>query len=314
MENLIYTDETLNDIGYATAFSLELENGKVDNSFTFQVALTDFKKYAPGSYIYCENAPQYGGAISAYIPNTANQTVTFEGRTWRGMFARKYFLRSVTIPKGTTLDSAINTLINELNFSESFEAAANGQTISSSYTVLIYGNALTELETMLSAFNCRPSFIFDPISKKIKIGSEAIQDYSEDEFDSDKIDLEIYVNTMPINHVVGVLESGSQRHRYLLHDGTQSETTQEIKGAAEVISVIEISGTTDPSEAMKAVIDESLAASQTCAITVNSLDADIGDIVGGRENETGVFVKSKITSKILKMTEFTSIVNFETGA
>ena len=167
---------------------------------------------------------------------------------------------------------------------------------------------------MLSTFNCRPSFTFDPSSKKIKIGSQGIQDYSEDEFDSDKINLEIYVNTMPINHVVGVLENGSQCHRYLLYDGTQSETKQEIKGSDEVISVIDISDSADASEAMKAVIDESLAASKTCTITVNSLNADIGDIVGGRENETGVFVKSKIISKILKMTEFTSIVNFETGA
>lgn len=313
MENLIYTDENLNDIGCASAFSFELENGKDDN-FSFQVALSDFKKYPAGSYLYCENNPQYGGAISAYIPNTASKTVRFEGRTWRGMFARKCFLKNITFYKGTTLGSIINTLLIELDFNDKFEAVENNQEITEGYTVLPYQNALQELEALFNHFSCRPSFVYDPQKKKIKIGAQAIKDYSEDEFDSDNIDLEIYINTMPINHVVGVLESGSQRHRYLLYDGTQSEIRQEIKGSEEVISVIEISDSTDASEAMKAVIDESLSASKTCTITVNSLNADIGDIVGGRENETGVFVKSKITSKILKMTEFTSVVNFETGA
>lgn len=313
MEHLIYTDTALNDIGYAVGFSLDLENGK-DNDFNFKVALSDFDKYKAGCYIYCEKSPEFGGKISTYSPNTASGTVTFAGRTWRGMFSRKYLCKSLNFASGTPIGNIIAELIAELNFSDTFEAVHNEHTISQPCTLNALGNALTELETLLSASGCRPSFVFDPLSKKIKIGADAIADYSTSEYDSRNINLELYINTMPVNHVVAVLGDGSLRHRYLHLDGTQSETVQEIKGANEVMSVIKVSNSADVSEAMQAAIDESLAAAQTCAVSVNSIDADIGDIVGGRESTTGIFVKSKITSKILKMTEFTSVVNFETGA
>lgn len=313
MEHLIYTDAELNDIGYASGFTLDLENGK-DNNFTFKTALSDFGKYIPGIYIYSENAPEFGGRISTFTPNTANGTVTFAGRTWRGMFERKYLCRNLAFESGTSVGNIISSLIIELGFDGVFEAIQNKQSISKSFVLNALSNALTELEALLRENNCRPSFAYDPISKKIKIGADAITDYSNDEYDSSKVNLELYVNTMPINHVVAVLPDGSLRHRFLLLDGTQSETVQEITGVDEVMSIISVSKADDASTAMQATIDDSLAASQTCTVAVNNLDADIGDIVGGREKQTGIFVKSKVTSKILKMTEFTSVVNLETGA
>ncbi len=312
MEHLIYTDAALNDVGYVTGFTLDLENGR-DNDFTLKTALSDFTKYKAGGYIYSEKSPDFGGEISAYAPDTANKAVTFSGRTWRGMFTRKFLCESLSFASGTPVGSIIAAMINGMDFTDTFEAVNNEHTISQPCTLNAFGDALAELEALLALSGCRPSFNYDPLNKKIKIGADAIADYSSDEYDSSKINLELYVNTKPVNHVVAVLGDGSLRHRYLLADGSQSESKQEYKGAAEVMSVIKVSNVADASSAMQAAIDESLAASQTCAVTVNSIDADIGDIVGGRENTTGLFVKSKITSKILKMSEFTSIVNFETG-
>ncbi len=312
MEHLIYTDEQLQDVGYVRGYSLDLENGK-DNNFTLKVNLDDFEKYKPGAYVYCENAPEYGGRISNYTINSADETVTFAGRTWRGIIAQKYFTHSTSFSSDTTLGYVAAFVIGDNALQDDFMALRNTEPVGFSFAFPAGANALTEFEALLNKAGRRPAFAFDPNSKKIKVKAEPINDYSGEEYDSINTKLELSVNTMPINHVMAVLSDGTFRHRYLLLDGTQSDTKKEIYGINEIMSVISVSNADDASAAMQTVIDDSVSAAQTCAIAIDSTVADIGDIVGGREHKTGIFVKSKITSKILKMTELTSIVNFETG-
>lgn len=312
MEHLIYTDTQLTDVGYVRGYSLDLENGK-DNNFTLKVNLEDFEKYKPGAYIYCENAPEYGGRISNYTINSADKTVTFAGRTWRGIVSQKYFTHTTDFSSDTTLGYVAAFVIGDNALQDSFMALKNTEPVGFSFAFAKGTNALTEFEALLSKAGRRPAFAFDPNSKKITVKAEPINDYSGEEYDSINTKLELSVNTMPINHVMAVMPDGTFRHRYLLLDGTQSEKTKEIKGINEMMCVISVSNADDASAAMQAVIDDSVAAAQTCAISIDSTVADIGDIVGGREHKTGIFVKSKITSKILKMTELTSVVNFETG-
>lgn len=314
MEKLIYTDSDRNDIGYLSGFSLDLENGK-DNDFELVLPLSDFSKLRPDCFIYCENNPQYGGRVDEYNPVAESNIVKFKGRTWRGILSQKILLSHVSYAADSILRDIIQHTLNLSDFNDSFVANENYATIGSAAQIGQFQTPLNVLETIFGFIGCRPSFIYDPAIKKIRIGAEAVVDYSSQEFGSGKVNLDININSKPINHVVALTKSGAVKHRYLLYDGTQSETIQEIKGSAEVMHYLNVSSDDESkiSEAMADIINKSVAAAKSCAVTVSSFSADIGDIVGGRDKTTGVFASAKVTSKILKMDKFTSIVNLETG-
>lgn len=314
MERLIYTDIDRNDIGYLNGFSLDLENGK-DNDFELTLPLSEFSKLHPNCLIYCENSPQYGGRIDEYNPVAASNIVKFKGRTWRGIFSQKILTSHVSYAADSILSDIIQHTINLSDFNDMFKPVKNTGTMGKAAQIGKFSSPLNALETIFNLINCRPSFTYDPTIKKVKIGAEAIVDYSSQEFGSGKVNLDININTKPVNHVVALTKSGAVKHRYLLYDGTQSETAQEIKGSDEVMRFINVSSDDESkiSEAMAEVINSSLAAAKSCAVTISSLSADIGDIVGGRDRTTGVFASAKITSKVLKMDKFTSVVNLETG-
>ena len=314
MEKLIYTDQERNDIGYLNSFALDLENGK-DNDFELVLPLSEFSKLRPDCFIYCESNPQYGGRIDSYNPVAASNVVKFNGRTWRGVFSQKILLSNVSYASYSVLSDIIQHTINLSDFNDSFVPTENNATIGTANQIGIYTTPLSALETIFGFIGCRPSFVYDASVKKIKIGAEAIVDYSSQEFGG-KVNLDININSKPINHVVAITNSGAVKHRYLRYDGTQSATVQDYKGSAEIMHYMTVSGTDESEiqEAMAEVINNSVAAATTCAVTLSSFSADIGDIVGGRDKITGVFAAATVTSKILKMDKFTSIVNLETGA
>lgn len=315
MEKLIYTDQERNDIGYLNSFSLDLENGK-DNDFELVLPLSEFSKLRPDCFIYVENNPQYGGRIDSYNPVAASNVVKFKGRTWRGIFSQKILLSNVSYASYSVLSDIIQHTINLSDFNDSFVTTENNATIGTTNQIGIYTTPLSALETIFGFIGCRPSFVYDPTVRKIKIGAEAIVDYSVQEFGTDKVNLDININSKPINHVVAITNSGAVKHRYLLYNGTQSTSLQDYKGSNEIMHYMTVSGTneTEIQEAMAEVINNSVAAATTCAVTLSSFSADIGDIVGGTDKITGVFAAAKVVSKILKMDKFTSIVNLETGA
>lgn len=315
MEKLVYTDQERNDIGYFNSFSLDLENGK-ENDFELTLPLSEFSKLRPDCFIYCENNPQYGGRVDSYNPVAASDVVKFRGKTWRGILEQKIILSNVRYSENTALSKITQAIIELTSFSDSFVVIENSATIGTAGTIGLYETPLNTLETLFASIGCRPSFVYDPLLKKIKIGAEAIVDYSVQEFGTDKVNLDININSKPINHVVAVTNSGAVKHRYLLYDGTQSATVQEIKGSAEIMHYMTVSATDEAEiqNAMAEVIDNSVAAATSCAVTLTSFSADIGDIVGGRDKTTGVFSAAKVVSKILKMDKFTSVVNLETGA
>ena len=313
MELLTYTDPNRKDVGYLEGFSLDLENGKEDD-FEIKLPLDSFHNLSAGCLIYCENHPQYGGRVEKFSPNTAANTVTFIGSTWRGVFKKKILLNNISVTPSKTLEEITSEIISAANLTELFEPASNGSAIGLSMLAGQYMTPLATLETILSALGCRPSFRYSATSRRILIGTEAIKDYSKSEYDSSQINMELSVNKMPTNHVIGIDKSGHAHHLYLMHDGSYSQT-QEITGAAEVTKLVEISS--DDSAVILQKLTETMDAEQkaatSSALSVAEISAEIGDIVGANEQYSKTFVASKVTSKVLKMSDKTFQINFETG-
>lgn len=313
MELLIYTDPSGLDVGYLDGFNLDLENGREDD-FELKISLNRFDVLSAGCLIYCENQPQLGGRIESFRPNTASKTVTFEGSTWRGILRKKILQNNVSVAPGSTLSQVVQSVLEMAELTELFTPADNLSTVGTVPTTGQYMTPLAALESILGAVGCRPSFSFDPTIKRIRIGSEAVKDYSGQEYDSENINMELSVNKMPVNHIIAVSKSGTAHHLYLQHDGTYADT-QEIKGAAEVTKLINVSSD-DNEKIMQEMIkamDAEKKASATSALSVSEIAAEIGDIVGSYEQHSKTLVAAKVTSKVLKMTDKTFQINFETG-
>lgn len=313
MEFLIYTDTNLNDIGYLEGFSLDLENG-IENDFELKLSLDQFEVLSAGCLIYCEGKPQFGGRIEKHSPNTATGTVTFQGPTWRGILKRKILLQNVSVSPESTFSETVQKIIELSDLTELFAPAENISTIGTTMSAGQYMTPLATLESILGVVGCRPSFTYDPKSKRILIGSDSVKDYSNQEYDSSQISMELSVNKMPVNHIVAVAKSGSVHHLYLHYDGAYS-TAQEIKGAAEVTKLINVNSDDSAviSQELVKAMDAEQTSSASSALSVDNIVAEIGDIVGSNEHKSKTFVAAKVTSKVLKMTDKSFIINFETG-
>lgn len=313
MELLIYTDPDTRDVGYLGGFSLDLENGREDD-FEIKLPLESFNLLSAGCLIYCENQPQYGGRVEKLNPNTSAQTVNFIGSTWRGIFKKKILLKNIEVTPNKTLAEITAAVIEAAELTELFAPEANGSAIGATMSVGQYLTPLAALETILNAVGCRPSFRYDPKSRRVLVGSDAVRDFSKSEYDSTQISMELTVNKMPTNHIIGIDKSGRAHHLYLMHDGSYSQT-QEIKGAAEVTKLIEISSDYSADILLKLTeaMDAEQKAAASSALSVGDISAEIGDIVGAFEQQSKTFVVAKVTSKVLKMTDKTFLINFETG-
>lgn len=313
MERLIYTDKELKDVGYLSGFELDLENGR-DDDFELKMSISQFNKLSAGCFIYCENQPQYGGRVEGFIPKTAEKTVTFTGSTWRGIFKKKILEANVSCTESSTLSGLVQNILDLSDFNGVFVPVENLSNLGATVQTGMLLTPLATVESILALVNCRPSFVFNPKTKHIQIGTYAVADYSNQEYDSDHISMELSVNKMPVNHVIAVDKNGNLHHLYLHYDGTYSNI-QEITGAAEVTRLINVNSdiSDEISLALIEAMNEEQAVTESSALSVNSISAEIGDIVGSFEQKSQTAVKAKVTSKVLKMTDKSFVINFETG-
>lgn len=84
---LIYANHDREDVGILKNPDLDLAFGGDENNFECTVGIEDHC-CEDGFYIYAEGT-EYGGIVDAIKIDSADDTVTYSGRTWHGMLASK---------------------------------------------------------------------------------------------------------------------------------------------------------------------------------------------------------------------------------
>jgi hypothetical protein len=84
---LIYANHKREDVGILKNPDLDLAFGGDENNFECTVGIKDHC-CEDGFYIYAEGT-EYGGIVDAIKIDSADDTVTYSGRTWHGMLASK---------------------------------------------------------------------------------------------------------------------------------------------------------------------------------------------------------------------------------
>ena len=321
----IYADSNYNELGYLTHFDADIEIGKYDvskNDFELTLSLEDRDPlFTVGSLFYKENT-EIGGVIQRLKINTSDNTITLIGPTFRGLLEKEY----VQPPAGSaylTLNGEANTCINVLidgRFSNLFVVDNIGASnINVKYDVRDI-NLLQALEKALGASNARLC-IRHHIDGKVHLSAEKINDLSDTlQYDNDyQIGMTVKTESKPYNHILalgkGELLDRLRINLYLQSDGSWSESNETYKGLNRKTYKHEDVNVDDRTELINNAIEKVSEAneSDTLEISFDADDAELFDIVGAKENITGISFKEPITQKIIKISDDDISISYKVG-
>lgn len=215
--DLIYADENGIDLGVILEYTFDMAFGRDENDFSITIDINEHCCDA-GYFIYIEET-EYGGLIDKISPNTSNNTVTYEGRTWHGILENKIIQpdsgEDYKIVSGEA-NEVLASLISDLGLSDLFSVSSEDSNITiDEYQFERYTKAYTGILDMLYTYNAKLSVSFS--DGKVLLSAILLYNYADDEeWDSSQFDFTITKNFHPVNHMIG-LGSGDLRNRNVIH-------------------------------------------------------------------------------------------------
>ena len=322
--DLIITDSNFNELGYLKKYELDLEIGKYgvsSNDFQLTINIDDMVDgFSYDSLFYAEDT-EYGGMVDNIKVNTESNTITYLGKTFRGMLEKEY----IQPPDGQThliLNGEANECINSLvdgKFNDLFTVDDIGLSdININYSIRDL-NLLQALEKALDTQNAKIGIIHHSDSF-VHLYALKINDLSDSiQYDNNyKVGMVVETKRKPYNHILalgkGELLDRLRVNLYLQKDCTWSDT-EYYKGLDKKSYKYDDSNTEDAEElknnAINKVIEEN--GTDNLDISFESDNADLFNIVSTKEQITGISFKSQITQKILKITNNSIAISYKVG-
>lgn len=323
---MIISDESGREKGFLDiSAQLDLEIGS-DNDFELTLSLTDYERMGYKFYdrIYIPET-EYGGIILYKKTSTIEDTVFLQGDTWRGLLKVKCIMPPES-GGGLTVSGEANTIIAQIisgKFGDCFIASTSDSGIYiKEYTFEPYITVLDGLTQMLEEYGAKLEIAYKnyDLSGNVMLRAVHIVDYSDEiEYGSDdKVHFTTEENHRGYNHLIVLgdekAEVRPKVHLYADENGNIGQT-QEMAGMRERTAIYEMSNETNKSKMLqegKIKLEEMLD-SMTLEISVQDIEVGIGDIVGGRERITGLYVKQPISEKILKLSNNEYSIEYKVG-
>ena len=319
--DLIYMDDKKRDIGVMKNFTLDLAFGEDENNFELSTVMEN-NVCESGFYIYAEGT-DYGGIIDQIKVNTSSNSLKYIGRTWHGILGSKILQpddgQDYLILSGDA-NQVLAELIQRMNLGDLFVApdAPSGLTVRN-YKMNRYIDGYKGIVKMLQSVNGKLNITFR--QGYATLTAKPLVDYSKnEEFDSSQISFEIKKNFKPTNHVIclgaGDLAERTVIHLYADKDGNISHT-KSFFGMDEVCEVYDRSNAESNEELEnggREVIEKSWNSDSVKINFTNSSSVyDIGDIVGAKENVTGISIVQKIIKKIVTLKNERATISYKVG-
>lgn len=309
--DLIYTDEKRKDTGVLDDYVLDLAYGADENNFECTVDLE--KGVCPiSSALYIEGT-EYGGIIDGLRVDTESRKLVYLGRTWHGVLDG-HILEPDSGQDYLILNGDANVVIGQIikrcGLADLFQAINDLSGIRiSNYKMNRYIGAYTGIKKALAEYGGKLSMRYSGKDKRVLIYAIPVIDYSQDEeFDSSQFDFVVQKQSRPANHVI-CLGRGDLKDREVVHlycDEAGNISKQQTQyGENEVAIVYDYSNAESTEELEEGGAEELMNAWEEAeSVDIdfqNKGNYDIGDIVGAREEHTGVFVSRPVTKKIVKI-------------
>lgn len=296
------------EIAYLDEVDMDLDIGNT-NDFEAVISSWNEDLFDYNNRIYIPET-EYGGIIGDREVITKSCEIVLRGYTWRGLLTTK-----VIIPPENAanliLSGEINNIIRELigNSFENLFYVSNENTgkIVSNYSVERYTDVASAIYKLLDSKSMRLNIRYDQEKKAVELKAVDIVDYSDElEYSQDnKVDFDIRDCRNGVNHLIcGGSGQGMEReiiHLYIQSDGSIGDT-QYYFGLDENAQFYDYANA-ESTEKLREDGEKRLKELQNykkMSISVDDVDVEIGDIVGGREYITNMVVKKPVANKILK--------------
>lgn len=277
-----------------------------------------------GYWVMCPDT-EYCALIEEDETNT-----NLESETWRGNAVRKLLQQYIIQPPSGqdywTVSGDANEILESVlggAFGGLFSFPEESSEIEiSSYQFERYTDALTGFSKMLATKNARLEIEViqgganEPF--EIMLSAVPIQDLSEEiEYSQDsKVNISIEESRRGINHMIclgkGDLKDRQVVHLYAQLDGSISQK-QYYKGLQERMAVYDNNNAEDLNELIEGGTEQlkDQMNYKKMSMEVQDMDLQIGDIVGGRDYNSGLSLKKPVTKKIVKIEKGTVEIEYK---
>lgn len=318
--DLIYATDEKEDVGVMQNFTFDLAFGVDENNFELTVN-TNNHVCKDGYILYIEGT-EYGGIIDKIRVATASNQLVYGGRTWHGILESKIIEpdsgEDYLVCNGEA-NAMLASLIIRMGLSDLFKASSESSgLIINSYKMNRYVSGYLGIRKMLGTVNGKLKINFQ--DGFVILSAEPLVDYSQDdEFDSSQIDFDVTKNYRPTNHMI-CLGKGDLAERQVIHlyadkSGNISHTQSQF-GMDEVTDVYENVNAESDEELENGGVEALKEAWNTDELQVDfdsTRSYDIDDIVGARENTTGIFIARPIAKKIVTIKDDVVTISHKVG-
>lgn len=281
------------------------------NDFEITISLADWNSNIKvGCRVYSPKS-EIGGIIGGIKTDTATDTITLTGYTWRGLLKKKV----ISPPANEAykkVSGDLNDILSQIignNFNDIIRAKQSKSGISITYQFDRYTDMLSGFTKMLLQKNYKLKIEYiqqeQGATGFVEVSAVPIFDYSkkiELSQDSQVNFISEQINNA-CNHLIalgkGELTDREVIHLYADRNGVIS-SVQTFFGIDEVCETYENVNSENLKEDALKEFDNRIAKS-TFKMDIASLgiDVDIGDIVGGRDYITGISAKKPLFEKII---------------
>ena len=315
LKQLILADQNLRDICPVMDAGIDIAIGE-ENNYEIKVRRDKWRsEYTFGNAFYIKET-EYGGIIGEVDTNTAEDTISLLGMTWRGMLDKKIIcpLAGEDYRKMSgDLNTGLGDLITE-HFGDYFVVSQDDTGIVvTNYQFDRYCTLLAGINKMLKSVGYRLQIRYIQQERGqpgyVELSAVQIVDYSEQiELSQDsQLNFTFKNCRNGVNHLIclgkGELQDRQVIDLYVDQNGSIG-TTQYYTGIQEVAETYEdTSSESDELEEKGREKLQELMNSTSFSMDVETLNMDvaIGDIIGGRDYLTGLYAKKPIVKKIYKV-------------
>lgn len=319
--DLIYMNDSREDVGILHDYKLDLAYGADENDFELRIPYSAHC-CGKGFYLYMDGA-EYGGIVDEIASDTDAEEVTYMGRTWHGMLNSKIIEpdagQDYLVLSGEA-NAVLGALITRLGLGDLFAASdEDSGLIVSNYKMNRYIPAYDGIRKMLKTEEGKLRFVF--MGGKVILSAHPRGDYTQDgNLDSDLVDLKVKRHYNAVNHLIclgrGELADREVIHLYADADGNISKT-QTFTGIDERSAVYDNSSTESLEDLESGGIDRlkelSLADEVDAAFDEDSDQYEVQDIVGATDNIIGLTVTAEITKKIVTIENGQITISYKVG-
>lgn len=302
------------DIGDTNDFELELST----DVWTQEMYNWGYRIFIPGT--------EYGGVLEERKTSTSERTVTWRGYTWRGLLSQKI----IQPPEGQshlTVSGEANEIIKQVlgdRFGPLFVVDDVDSKIQiSRYQFDRYCTVLDGITKMLGTAGARLKIYYDQgdpgrLNSAVRLCAAAVTDWSDElEYSQDgRLNFTTADYRRGINHLIcagsGEAEERTVLHLYVQKDGSIGNS-RYYTGFEEREALYSYTSVQDEETLRKEGanrLKELMNYSQMDA-SIDNVDVDIGDIVGGRDRLTGMSLKQPVVGKILRTQDEKTSVEYK---